>query len=368
MSDILYFSRDTKVYIEIGSAIWELPVLDGFSFSQATNSTEIQLNEMADSTGASRRGRRVFNDSYAPAEWSLTTYVRPFISAGTGAGAADSAAKHHAVEEALWAMLVGDAAYASSTFTGMTHGLSSLVIDFDDSNKTTLGTCNLYFVLGACSGANTTTYKISSAAVNEATITFDIDGIASIQWSGFGKIISEESTAPTATIYEAINSTSNFIRNRLTSLAITGSGTGNFEDAYNLTLTGGQITISNNMTYLTPETMCVVNQPLGHVTGTRTISGNFTCYLGIDTVDTDRSADLFEDLIESTSIVTNSFGLTFAVGGASAPKMTLTVPQAHLEIPVHSIDDVISVDVAFHALPSTIDETDELTVTYVGAA
>ena len=368
MSDILYFSRDTKVYLEIGSAIWELPVLDGYSFSQATNTTEVQLNEAADSTGTSRRGRKVFNDSYAPAEWSITTYTRPFISAGSGAGAADSAAKHHAVEEALWALMIGDAAYASSTFTGMTHGLSSLVIDFDDSNKTVLGTCSLYFVLGACSGGNTTTYKISKAAVNEAVINFDIDGISSIQWSGFGQLINEEATAPTATIYEAINSTSNFIRNRLTSLAITGSGTGNFEDTYNLTLTGGSVTISNNMTYLTPETMCVVNQPLGHVTGTRSVSGNFTCYLGIDTVDADRSADLFEDLIESTSIVTNSFGLTFSIGGSSAPKMTLAVPQAHLEIPTHSIDDVISVDVNFHGLPSSIDETDEITITYVGAA
>ena len=49
--------------------------------------------------------------------------------------------------------------------------------------------------------------------------------------------------------------------------------------SYSLTLTGGNVTISNNMTFLTPETLGVVNQPLGHVTGTRSVSGNFTCYL-----------------------------------------------------------------------------------------
>ena len=66
--DTLYFSRDTKVYIKIGLAIWEVPVLDGFSFSQATNSTEVTLAEMEDSAGVSKRGRRMFNDSLAPVE------------------------------------------------------------------------------------------------------------------------------------------------------------------------------------------------------------------------------------------------------------------------------------------------------------
>jgi hypothetical protein len=44
----LQFSRNTKVYLEQGwYNIWEIPVLDGFSFSQATNASEITLNEMS---------------------------------------------------------------------------------------------------------------------------------------------------------------------------------------------------------------------------------------------------------------------------------------------------------------------------------
>ena len=49
MADKLYFSRDTKLYVELTSnlgkfqGLWEVPVLDGFSFSQATNHTEIAL-------------------------------------------------------------------------------------------------------------------------------------------------------------------------------------------------------------------------------------------------------------------------------------------------------------------------------------
>lgn len=114
---------------------------------------------------------------------------------------------------------------------------------------------------------------------------------------------------------------------------------------------------------MTPETLGIVNQPLGHVTGTRSISGNFTCYL--DTAS-DKSRDLFEHIIEATTTVTNSFDMAFNIGGGSAPNLVVDIPTAHLEVPTHSIDDVISVEANFHALPSTIDGTNEATVAYTG--
>ena len=375
MADTLYFSRDTKVYIAIGSDIWEVPVLDGFSFSQATNTSEITLNEMSNTSGDSRRGRQMFTDSYAPAEWSFSTYARPFASAGSGAGAADSAAKHHAVEEVLWALMVGAATYSSFSFTGFTADTTDLDISFGSSNKTTLGTADIYFVLGGARSGTKTTYKITGCCVNEASLDFDIDGIATINWSGMGTIINEDS-APTATVYEAVSSTSNFIRNRLTTLAMptaddhllaTGESADGDSDVetYDLVLTGGNITISNNMTFLTPETLGVVNQPLGHVTGTRSVSGSFTCYLN---AEASSSADLFERIIEDTDTITNNFDLTFKIGGASAtPRIEMAMSDCHLEVPTHAIDDVISLETNFHALPSTIEGTDELTIKYVGA-
>ena len=364
MADQLYFSRDSKVFIKIGANIWEMPVLDGFSFSQATNSSEITLNEMSDTAGNSRRGRQMFNDSYAPAEWSFSTYARPFKSAGTGTGAADTVANnHHAVEEVLWALMVGDAAYASSSFEGLTSDATDLDISFANSNKATLGTADIFFVMGAATSGTKTTYKIANCCVNEASLDFDIDGIATINWSGMGTIITDEETAPTATIYEAVNSTSNFIRNRLTSLAIS-STVPTVVNPYNLVLTGGNVTISNNMTFLTPETLGVVNQPLGHVTGSRSVSGSFTCYLNSEV---DSSADLFENLIEGTTTITNSFSLLFKVGGSDNPHLELEMANCHLEVPSHSIDDVISLETTFHALPSNLETADELTVKYVGA-
>ena len=368
MADTLYFSRDTEVFIKIGSDIWNMPVLDGFSFSQATNASEVTLNEMADSSGNSKRARQMFTDSYAPAEWSFSTYMRPFISAGSGVGAADDAGEHHAVEEVLWAMMVGDASYSSFDFTGFTRDTSDLDITFANSNKTTLGTADIFFVMGGAGGGTKTTYKITDCVVNEASIDFDIDGIATINWSGFGSIITED-TAPTATVTEgtANTVTNNFIRNRLTNLTIVGDAGGSdvtYTD--NLVLTGGNVTVSNNITYLTPETLGVVNQPIGHVTGTRSVSGSFTCYLN---AESNSSADLFENIIEDTDQITNSFDLNFKVGGSSGtPRVELKMDQCHLEVPTHSIEDVISLEVNFHALPADIANTDELEIKYVGKA
>jgi hypothetical protein len=542
MAQQLFFSRDTKVYIKFGTKVWDLPVLDGFSFSQATNSSEITLAEMEGSGGTSRRGRKQFNDSLAPAEWSFSTYVRPFKSAGTGDGAANGAALTHAIEEVLWAMFLGGKSYADdhqlfqdttpaavvpadavvgtsyvintlgtttqpqfNTLAGTTLPVTSRVVgteyvvtslgsttsqaqwntlagtsgdtysvgstltatgvgvgdgtlglpyavgdtivavaasagtatleqvvnvpttlsskfNADLSNKATLGTADIFFVLG---DANRKVYKLTGCVVNEASLDFDIDGIATISWSGMSSEIidmttkthttatvgsvfppafdahrdggdvdilagdvvlngtdgyrlsvvidptSDGTATMTGAIYEATLATDNFIRNRLTQLTVVPTaGTtyiGSLQaGGYDITLTGGNITMSNNVTFITPEEIGLVNVPIGHVTGTRSVSGSMNCYLSKDTTAVNNSADLWKDLKSITSVVTNSFALDFKIGGttASIPRLQVSMPTCHLEIPTHSIEDVISVETAFNALPSTIDGTNEATITY----
>ena len=267
----------------------------------------------------------------------------------------------------LWAMMVGDATHTAvsssqaANFTGFTYGTDDLDITFANSNKTSLGTANIFFVIGSA-GETQTVYKIDNCCVNEASIDFDIDGIATINWSGFGSKITEESSASAATVTEGVSTTTNFIRNRLTELsAVSTTPT---STTYALTLTGGNITISNNMTYLTPETLGVVNEPLGHVTGTRSISGSFTCYLNSAS---NSSMDLFENLIENTDTVTNKFNLQFNIGGGSGPRLQMAMGACHLEVPTHAIDDVISVEANFHALGTDIGSTDELTLKYLAS-
>ena len=366
MAAQLQLSRNTHVYASDGTNYWELPVLDGFSFSQSTATTEVSVSEMADLTGVSRRGRRMFTDAFEPAEWNLQMYARPFT--------ANSLGNH--TDEVLWANFVNAGAYTSGTrlwANAITKATTTSTIDFDDSNVSALGTFTLYFVLGACGtapasysagpGNPQTIYRISGAVCNTVTMDFDIDGIP--------------------------HSTNNFIRNRLTTLEVTIGNTDQDDDAttgdanadsttgdefmanYALTLTGGSITFENNLTYLTPEELCVVNQPLGNVTGNRNVSGSFTCYLNsgtsANTSTTGTSADLFDDLASAVNVVTNSMDLVFSVGGATAPKLVIDIPTAHLEIPTHQIEDVIGLEVNFHALPSSLDATNEATIAYHAA-
>ena len=60
--------------------------------------------------------------------------------------------------------------------------------------------------------------------------------------------------------------------------------------------------------------------------------------------------------------------LVFGIGGntPNLPRVEMTMLDCHLELPAHSIDDVISLETSFSALPSNIDNTDELTVKYFG--
>jgi len=537
MAEYLHFSRDSRLYMAKDGYLWSIPVLDGFSFSQATNASEITLNEMEDAAGRSRRGRKMFTDSLSAAEWSFSSYIRPFKSAGSKSssnGVADSTANHqHAVEEALWVAMAGQNVYVPSTGKfkhGSTGGaLTSLVttsggtdadrtagtytvavptassgtstgatvasgsgsntdgtnavlsivingsgvatttitergtqfdtgntitvdseliggghlddnlvltvtsesftsdatdldINFYDSSRASLGTFDLYYVFSDRS-AGRLLYKLENAVVNEASIDFDIDGIATINWSGMAGQIKEVATglaagqvtaqdaAPTAsaagalwidtndsdTIYmstgsgssswyeavsEATTSTSNFIRNRLTQLTLApetvfqagttftnaAGASDTYETSYNVAITGGNVTISNNISYLTPEELGKVNQPIEHVTGPRSVTGSLTCYLASSDAATNRSRDLFADLVSDVNTVINKFAITLEVGGTDAtkPRFQIALPTAHFEIPSHSIEDVISLETNFHGLGTGVGEGDEVTLKYIG--
>ena len=379
MATKLYFSRDTKLIAHVPqsaaatkSMYYDIPVLDGYSFSQATNTSEITLNEAQSTAGASRRGRAMFNDSYAPVEWSFSTYMMPFTSAGGTKGTSGKASAtdgaHCEVTEALWAMFFGQTVNA-----GVTSDTSNLDIVQTGANKATVGVFDLFFVMGAsqagtaynyttgAAAVNQMIYKIADCSVGDVSFDFDLDGIATVNWSGNGKLITEEATlnlsSSDAFINEGVSNTTGFIRNRISDLTMSGDASGG-SVTYTSTLTGGNISMSNNLTYLTPETLGVVNQPLGHVTGTKSISGNFTCYL--DNASGTSSAEFYEDIVEATSDIQNSFSLSFDIGGSGTPHCIITMPTCHLEVPTHSIDEVISLETNFHALPSDFDSTNEI--------
>ena len=514
MADKLYFSRDTKLYVELTSnagthqGVWEVPVLDGFSFSQATNQTEIGLNEMESTSGISRRGRRLFTDSLAPAEWSFSTYIRPTLKGSN----------NHLVDEVLWAAMAGADIHGSSPGTESSDydrnagdkvsGNSDPVFDvstggmnFKESNRSTLPKITLYFVFET-DVQEPMVYKLSNAIVNECSIDFDIDGIATANWSGFAKEVTDMKSAGQVTVQSGttisgatsgdvfldsnndlafgvataaavrsaayttgVTSTSNFIRNRLTQLevrgqnpdvmegkrvsisaittaspgvvttgttahglkvgdtiklssvagltnasswnttlfvktvpstttftvsatdggsALAGTGTHTADSGvvdtgiYSFTLTGGNLTISNNVTYLVPEEIGTINKPIEGVTGARAIGGTFTCYLvfndtGADGANTGASADFFADLVDPNKGLTkvvNDFDVTFKVGGttASTPRVDFNFPQVHIDVPSHSIEDIISLETNFGAYTDDFDTVDEFNMTVHGVS
>lgn len=414
MAENLYFSRDSKLYVEFDGAVWEVPILDGFSFSQATNTSEITLSEMEGSNGQSRRGRRMFTDSLAPAEWSFSTYVRPILTA----------TQHQAVEDVLWAIMAGADTWSSDSGASrhgdflrttnpavsggavFTQGTGKGELVFTESNRSALGECNLYFVMET-STAKPMVYKLSFAAINEASIDFEVDGIAMINWSGFAKQVNDlqtEGSVSTGTTVpgttgatagdvfietdngmafylfdgsswvqaydDGINSTTNFIRNRLTQLEVTTADT-DFNSSYSVTLTGGNITISNNISYLVPEELGKVNVPIEHVTGARTVSGNFTSYLVFDDAsNVDTTSAFFSDMTDPAaglSKVVNDFSVTFKIGGTSAslPRLNVVIPKCHISVPAIGIEDVVSIDAEFGAYTDNFDTANEVSLEYI---
>ena len=538
MAQQLYFSRDTRMFLQFRNttdntelaadlgkgALWEIPVLDGYSFSQTTNTSEITLAEMESSAGISRRGRRMFTDSLAPAEWSFSTYIRPFKSlagsVASGVKAADGANEVHAIEEALWASMFGADKYDSSAFDFVRNvqpvsgsetdviapGANNSVITIGESNRSALHSFVLYFLIDTDT-TNPLLYRMPEAIVNEVTVDFDIDGIATLNWSGFAKEIQDRTAnvkvnagttvtvanahgtgenlalgdiiidtnnsravhiantvsgtnaVLTQAIDESTTSTSNFIRNRLTAVDIetadgadkvsgtfpgsfvtvtgltkadpavataashgfavgdvvritgtcgittggtdvlngqdltitavatntftigaldTSGSSGSFSGTpvaangkYSLTLTGGSFNIGNNITYLVPEELGAINKPLEHVTGTRTATGNATCYLTLEDTDTSAgtSRQFFNDLVGTNAMnkVVNKFKVTMHIGGSAAtgnntdPALKIIFPTAHIEVPTHSVEDIISLETNFTALPTDFGSADEIT-------
>lgn len=381
----VFMSRDAKLYISIEDApstIWRVPILDGFSFSQSSESSDITLTEANSSTGLSRRGKKTFNTGLAAAEFSFSTYVRPFKTAGTGDGhASDAVDNVHGVEEVLWAMFAGANGhtvadgvfdYDSSPMSVQDNNASN-TFNFSQSNQPVFNTAaKLQFFIpnGGEDGTGVDTlYTLNNAVINEATIDFDIEGIAQISWSGMAQSITTDgaATEPTAVIYEGETDTTAFIQNRLSKVAIQstnvpvfgGSGLG----VYDITLTGGSVTFTNNISSLMPEEMGIVNQSVGLITGTREVSGSLTCYLDSGLGG---SRQFFEDFQNAAALAipTNSFALTLQIGGTAGPRLEIPMPTAMFELPTLAIDDVVGVEANFFGLASNIETTDEATIVY----
>jgi hypothetical protein len=371
---------------------FKIGVLDGYSFSQGSDATDITISE----AGAEpNRGSKRFNDSLPPAEWSFGTYVRPYKH---GSSSHRSSGTMDMCENILWAAIAGKditgGALTGTSATAVTCDSTDADVSFARSDHHELLKMSIFFAL------ENTTYRLNECQVNQAEIDFSIDGIATITWSGNATtidqvttviedpskaLISTDGTQSTSTAttytegYNFVDTTApgdaDYLRNKLSTLSLTHAknssgilevGATDSTTTYDINITGGSLTIANNITYVTPETLGLVDVPVGSFTGSRQVSGSLTMYL--DT-KTDGSNSLLSDLSAATSLVNNSFDMSLFMGGGSSstPVVEFDLPKAHLQIPTIETADIISTTVEFAAQGTDLLTGDEMTVKYKGS-
>ena len=340
---------------------FEIPVLDGFSFSQATGTQNVTLNE----AGASpKRGQSIFNTSIEPVDWSFTTYMRPRIDDLT-------TDLHGMTEKILWNALVSGTKTDNVGTGGITSTAASCTVDFNESNKNQLLKLTGWFVFSDSS----VNYRLKNMCVNSASMDFDVDGIAQITWSGYAEAVDSVAAGATPSTggdatdgYALAPATADFILNRLSTVVLTSSISGSSKN-YTFALTGGNVTIDNGITYVTPESLGRINVPIGHQTGTRAVSGNFTAYLDTAALST---KVMYEDILADINAadpdtITNVFTIELKIGGASAPNVIFLMPKAHLELPSLDTADVMGVTITWTALEDGFGSgNDEATIQYTG--
>ncbi|MDB4343306.1 hypothetical protein OAA25_00350 [bacterium] len=371
---------------------FKLGVLDGYSFSQGSDATDVTISEAG---AAPNRGSKRFNDSLPPAEWSFQTYVRPFKH---GTNSHRSSGTHDMVENILWAAIAGKditgGSESGTSATAVTCDGTDADVSFARSDHHELLKLSIFFAL------ENTTYRLNECQVNQAEIDFSIDGIATISWSGNATTIDQVSTAvedpskaitvvtdgtetisSASTYTEAYNyvdttapSDGDYLRNKLSTLSLTHTknasgvlevGASDSTTTYDINITGGSLTIANNITYVTPETLGLVDVPVGSFSGARQVSGSLTMYL--DT-KANGSNSLLSDLTAATDLVNNAFDMSLFMGGGSSstPVVEFDLPKAHLQIPTIETADIISTTVEFAAQGTDLLTGDEMTVKYKG--
>ena len=364
---------------------WEIQVQDGFSFSQNTTQETVTLNE----AGATPiRGQRSFNTSLEPVDWSFTTYIRPKFEEGTLADPDNTDDYIDAEEAVLWNALaaptdnsdIGTGAGSVNAAWVRTVGASPVsTLGFTKSNVHQLKRFGLIIKL------ENVTYLIHNCAIESASIDFGLDAISSVAWTGRGTRMAETASAVTVSDntstrvttftggiagtakYKDVNA--KYIANKLSTMSVartTFNGQG--AKTYTVALTGGNLTIANNLTYLTPSNLGVVNQPETYFTGTRAITASVNAYLK---TGTNESSTLLNDILAASATDDeNQFNVSVALGGStSGIKVVLDMPTAMLGVPSVTSEQVVSTTInimpqAGTASAYNIEDANELTVKY----
>ena len=371
-------SRNTRLWISTvdkdgahtNANTFELPVQEGYSLSQSVSTVDVSVEEAGP---APIRGSKRFNSALDPVDWSLATYISPYMDTN-----------HYLVDMLLWHSLasgIDSAPDMDNAAAAVAGDTSSFDVSFINNSAHVLTELYLYFKI------DNQFYYIAKAQVSQAEISIDIADIGMVSWSGQG-LTYEPIPNPaffTGTAgayvttgdlsgYVKIPTNKNFLVNKLTLMSMTSDMApgGSSNNAYDIPITSANITINNNITYLTPNTLAEVDSPIGSFTGSFEVTGTIEAYLkdipGADGNATPYgSADLLGHMLANVQgAVTNAANIVFKVGGGTGPRAEFTIPTAHLSVPDISVDDVVSTSIEFKAIPSSAElaSGDEITASF----
>lgn len=227
-------------------------------------------------------------------------------------------------------------------------------------------------------------YAVDNCAVNQASIDFGLDQIATIAWSGQGTKVKKLATLTAANLSTSSTTASTsakYITNKLSTATleskIGGSEAGS-STSYTIPITGGNLTISNNLTYLIPSNLGVINEAVAYYTGNRSISGNLTAYLKTGTAGD--AGSLLDSLLSGggNASIEPKFRLQLEMGGSSnSNRVEFEMPGTMLQVPDINIADVVSTTINFTAEPFDptlanqafdLERSNDLTVRYYAAS
>lgn len=328
----------------------EILIGDDLSFSQGASETDITVDEAGPTP---TRGSKRFIDAINPAEWTFSNYILPLAGAITPFNI-------YSPDYMLWqALATGSTLNTGVNDGGVFQNPSNQIISFIDNKYHELTKLFLYIYVDG------TWYKISGAQVDSAEIRVDIADIARVVWTGFGTLLSPLAAQPFDPALIGISDAeflvfqNSYIKNKLSILDLKDNSDSKVFSG--VAITGATVTITNNITYLTPNTLGRIDRPIGSFTGSFDVSGSLQCYL--DT-KVGGSSELWQKIVNSMSSV-NSFELVLTVGGkynTPAPGIIFKMPRAQLSVPELQSDDVLGLNINFKAQGSSLSAGDEVLI------
>lgn len=396
---------------------WKLEVLAGFAMTSSAATQDITSLESGITPD---RSQQRFNTAINPVDWNFQVYLRP-TGVLTGAAANTTTAATNQTGNVkpvadwfMWQSLVsntkvtggsdGTADERSVWATGgklrTTNVAAGTGSHSTRSNFSTAVENHLYFKL------DNVIYQVSNATVNGATVDAGIEEIATTTWSGFGTTMKELTGTPrdvaiscfggvlnsgssvtansnfqtmshTATVmgnyhpYNQMNvagvsSTNSFIKNRLSAIEFHHKASaGASDEKFVFPVTSLSFDYNNNITYLTPEELSSLNEPIGQFTGTRTVSGSATMYLRTGDLE---SAGFLRNISEdSRTSSAQTSNANLIIGGATAPYVAFQLDACQFEFPTIGVEDVVSMTVNFLAQETTANKGDGGEVTIFAA-